>query len=248
METKYHFALLGHPIGHSYSGIYLNNKFRTENKQADYTLIDLPSIDRFPLILQSEHWNGFNVTIPHKSAIIPYLDKLSPTAEAIGAVNTIEIVHKYGEFKTIGHNTDVIGFEQTLRPILCKHHTAALILGTGGASKAVKFVLEKLKIRYISVSRSHTNGCIGYKDLTSEIIKSHKIIINCTPLGMFPNTDTCPDVPYNEITEQHLLYDLVYNPEETLFLQQGKLHHSTIMSGLQMLYAQADASVKIWGI
>lgn len=247
MDKKLHFALLGHPVGHSFSAIYLNNKFKISGINADYNLIDLKSIDDFPFIMQQQEWNGFNVTIPYKKSIIPYLDELSPTAEQIGAVNTVEIIRNQNSVKLIGHNTDITGFEQTLNPLLKKNYEKALILGTGGVAQAVHYVLNKAHIQYLDISRNHnTNDCIAYDEITPKIMQDHKLIINCTPLGMYPNTNTCPDIPYEKLTAEHLLYDLVYNPEETLFLKKGKEQHAATLSGLQMLYIQADTAFNIW--
>lgn len=240
----YHFALIGHPVGHSLSGEWMRERFAQMKIDADYTLVDLPSIADFPSILASEEWHGFNVTIPHKTSIIPYLDSLSPTAQNIGAVNTIEITPDH---RLIGHNTDAVGFRRTLKPhIKPNHRYQTLVLGTGGASLAVRYVLQTLDIEYKLVSRNSGADTMAYSELNEDIVHSHHLIINTTPLGMHPNTDTQPDIPYHAITSQHILYDLVYNPFTTKFLNQGIVHGGTVVHGLDMLHAQADAALDIW--
>lgn len=252
----YHFGLIGHPIDHSLSREWMQQRFVQMHLDADYSLIDLQEIADFPALLGKQKWNGFNVTIPHKRAIIPYLDSLSPTAAAIGAVNTIRITP---EKQLIGDNTDAIGFRTTLLPHLqtgCQYQ--ALVLGTGGASRAVEYVLNTLGIRHIFVSRQTPQSAttqdnlqqkrkiIGYDMLTYEIIREHHLIINTTPLGMYPDIGTMPAIPYNAMTSEHILYDLVYNPLETKFLQQAKAHNAKAVTGIDMLHAQADASLNIW--
>ena len=182
--------------------------------------------------------DGMNVTIPYKQAIIPYLDRLDETAEAIGAVN---VIHKH-----VGYNTDCLGFIDSIRPLLRADDRKALVLGTGGASKAVCYGLRKLGVIPTLVSRTPKAGMLGYQDLTEDIMKDHTLIVNCTPLGMFPEVDACPDIPYAFITAQHLLFDCIYNPEETLFLQKGKAQGATTQNGMEMLYGQAKAAWKIW--
>ncbi len=228
------FALIGHPVEHSFSAQYLNSRFKSEGIDAHYELINLPDISEFQTLIKSGKYNGFNVTIPHKRAIIPYLDSLSPEATAIGAVNVIQITNN----KLIGHNTDIIGFHETLTPLLKPYHTHAVILGTGGASQAVQYVLHKLQIPF---------SLITHKELdTNTITQLAPIIINTTPLGMHPNTDTAPNIDYTQLTDKHLIYDLVYNPTETRFLQLAKQQGATTQNGLAMLHRQADAALKIW--
>ena len=228
------FALIGHPVEHSFSAQYLNSRFKNEGIDAHYELIDLPDIAEFPTLIQSNKYNGFNVTIPHKRAIIPYLDSLSPEATAIEAVNVIQITNN----KLIGHNTDIIGFHETLTPLLKPYHTHAVILGTGGASQAVQYVLHQLNIPF---------RLITHKELDANTITQlAPIIINTTPLGMHPNTDTAPNIDYSQITPNHLIYDLVYNPTETKFLKLAKQQGATTQNGLAMLHRQADAALKIW--
>ena len=228
------FALIGHPISHSFSAQYLNARFKNEDIEAHYELIDMPDLSQFPDLVRSGKYNGFNVTIPHKKAIIPYLDELSPEAKAVGAVNVIEISNN----KLIGHNTDIIGFHNTLTPLLKPYHTHAVILGTGGASQAVQYVLNKLNIPFQLITHAQLD--------TNTITQLAPIIINTTPLGMHPNTDTAPNINYNQLTDKHLLYDLVYNPTETKFLRLGAQHGATIQNGLAMLHSQADEALKIW--
>lgn len=228
------FALIGHPVSHSFSAQYLNSRFQNEGIDAHYDLIDMPDLQQFTDLIRSDKYNGFNITIPHKKAIIPYLDQLSPEAAAIGAVNVIQIKDN----KLIGHNTDIIGFQETFIPLLKPNHTHAVILGTGGASQAVQYVLNQLNIPF---------QLITHKELdTNTITKLAPIIINTTPLGMHPHTNTIPNIDYSQITPNHLIYDLVYNPTETRFLQLAKQQGATTQNGLAMLYAQADAALKIW--
>ena len=228
------FALIGHPVEHSFSAQYLNSRFKNEGIDAHYELIDLPHIAEFPTLIQSGKYDGFNVTIPHKRAIIPYLDSLSPEATAIEAVNVIQITNN----KLIGHNTDIIGFHETLTPLLKPYHTHAVILGTGGASQAVQYVLHQLNIPFRLITHNELD--------TNTITQLAPIIINTTPLGMHPNTNTKPNIDYSQITPNHLIYDLVYNPTETQFLKLAKQQGATTQNGLAMLHRQADAALKIW--
>jgi shikimate dehydrogenase len=228
------FALIGHPVEHSFSAQYLNTRFKNEGIDAHYELIDLPHIAEFPTLIQSGKYDGFNVTIPHKRAIIPYLDSLSPEATAIEAVNVIQITNN----KLIGHNTDIIGFHETLTPLLKPYHTHAVILGTGGASQAVQYVLHQLNIPFRLITHNELD--------TNTITQLAPIIINTTPLGMHPNTNTKPNIDYSQITPNHLIYDLVYNPTETQFLKLAKQQGATTQNGLAMLHRQADAALKIW--
>ena len=229
-----HFALIGHPVSHSFSAQYLNTRFKNEGIDAHYELINMPDLTQFTTLIQSGKYNGFNITIPHKKSIIPYLDSLSPEATAVGAVNVIQIKNN----KLIGHNTDIIGFHETLTPLLKPYHTHAVILGTGGASQAVQYVLRQLNIPFRLVT---------HKQLDASIITDlAPIIINTTPLGMHPNTHTAPNIDYTQLTNKHLIYDLVYNPTETQFLQLAKQQGATTQNGLAMLHCQADAALKIW--
>jgi len=242
------FGLIGYPLDHSFSRGHFSEKFKNENIDAQYLNFSIPTIEECVNI-----WNtndsiaGLNVTIPYKETIIPFLDELSEEAAEIGAVNVIKIIKK-GDKKVLrGYNSDVIGFRESLAPLLKSFHTNALVLGSGGASKAVTYALRKLNISYKIVSRTPKgDNQISYDDITSEMFASHKVIINTSPLGMFPNIDKAPALPYSEVTSNHLFYDLVYNPEETLFLKKGKEKGATIKNGIDMLHLQAKGAWEIW--
>lgn len=239
------FGIIGFPLAHSFSPAYFKKKFAEHNTDALYEPFLLNNIEELPaLLLANPTIQGLNVTIPYKEAVLPYLDELDNTAEEIGAVNCI--VFRNGKKK--GYNTDSIGFEQSLVPFLQPQHTHALILGTGGSSKAVAYVLKQLGIAYRFVSRAKQHDYLVYEELTPEIISQHKLIINTTALGMYPNVESAPALPYEAISAQHLLYDLIYNPEETLFLARGKVQGAAIKNGFEMLQLQADASWDIWSI
>jgi len=236
------YGIIGYPLSHSFSPAYFNKKFEEEGIDASYGTFSLHNIDVLPALLQ-EHKEllGLSVTIPYKETVIPFLDALDPVAEKIGAINCIRLQGG----KTKGYNTDVIGFEKSLAPLLKPNQKHALILGTGGASKAVAYVLNKLGISFQKVSRT-SMGCLHYDDVTADLLQRHQIIINTTPLGMFPQTETYPLLPYEFIGEQHLLYDLVYNPVETKFLSFGKDRGAIIKNGIEMLELQAEESWRIW--
>ena len=241
------YGLIGKKLGHSFSKTYFTQKFKKENlRGVDYRLFPLEHIDDFKkLILQEEGLDGLNVTIPYKEAIIPFLDELDRTAQSVGAVNTI----RFEEGKLIGHNTDVIGFEQSLLPFLEGKNPLrlkAMILGTGGASKAVCYVLNELGIPFIMVSRTKAKGDLTYAEITKELVDAYPLIINTTPLGMSPEVSTCPDIPYDDLNKNNLLYDLVYNPEKTLFLSRGLNNGAKVRNGLSMLELQAEAAWDIW--
>ncbi len=239
------FGLIGKDIGYSFSKSYFTNKFESEGLPHTYQNFDIECIDKFiDIIKDIKELKGLNVTIPYKETVIPFLDKLDKKAKEIGAVNTIKIT----EDGTLnGYNTDYYGFKKSIEPYLKKNHKTALILGTGGVSKAVAYTLKKLGIEYNYVSRTVSNtATYTYENITEEIIENHHIIINCTPLGTYPKTNVCAPIPYDAITESHLLYDLIYNPEETKFLTIGKLKGATICNGLEMLELQADKTWKIW--
>jgi shikimate dehydrogenase len=239
-------GLLGRNISYSFSRSYFKSKFEKEQiTNFSYENFDIDTISKFPdIIKNTKGLKGLNVTIPYKQAVMPYLDKIDKKAETIGAVNTIKIT-KEGEL--IGYNTDCYGFKKSLKPYLEPHHKKALILGTGGASKAITFVLKKLHIDFNYVSRTASKQVhYTYDDLNETIIKEHDIIINCTPLGTFPNIENCPDIPYEFITDKHILFDLIYNPSETTFLKLGKEKNATIINGLRMLELQAEKSWSIW--
>lgn len=243
------FGLIGYPLSHSFSEDYFKDKFRKENiSDKVYQLFPIKRIEQFPgLVLETPSLVGLNVTIPYKESVIQYLDELDEVARDIGAVNCIKIDRYSRENKLIGYNTDVIGFEKTLKPYLKSWHQHAIILGTGGSSKAVAYGLKKLGITFTFISRSpREKSTIGYASLTQAIIQNNFLIINTTPLGMFPGIQNFPPIPYEYLTGQHLLFDLIYNPGKTIFLQKGELQGATILNGLQMLHIQAEKSFEIW--
>jgi shikimate dehydrogenase len=238
-----HFGLIGYPLSHSFSKGYFTEKFIKEGIQnANYDTYPIEKIEDFQSLCKENNFAGLNVTIPYKQSIMAFLDEINKEAANIGAVNTIKFLNG----KKIGYNSDIYGFEMSLKPLLKSHHKNALILGTGGASKAVEYTLKKLDINYIYISRKRENNILSYEDLNEEIINTHHLIINTTPLGMFPNTQDAPNIPYQFLNQQHLLYDLVYNPTETLFLLNGKNKNAQIKNGLEMLYLQAERSWQIW--
>jgi len=239
------FGLIGKDIDYSFSRSHFSEKFKNECLNHNYVNFDIDSIDEFSNIISStKNLKGLNVTIPYKEAVIPYLDKLHKTAKKIGAVNTIKITKKG---KLIGYNTDYFGFEKSIEPLIKKHHKKALILGTGGASKAIAYALERLNIKHQFVSRSQSKkNIISYDSLTENDIKSHQIIINCTPLGTYPKTNECPDILYDAIDNTHLVFDLIYNPEETKFLTIAKIKGASICNGSKMLELQAEKAWNIW--
>lgn len=241
-------GLLGKNISYSFSRTYFKKKFEDENiDNTSYENFDIENIDLFPSIIKkTEGLKGMNVTIPYKEQVMPFLDKINKKAKAIGAVNTIRITKKG---KLVGYNTDCYGFKHTLKPFVKKHHKKALILGTGGASKAVAYTLKEMGISYQYVSRKLSEGIgFSYDTLTEKDISENQIIVNCTPLGTFPNIEACPNIPYAAINKNHILFDLIYNPEETKFLQQGKQNKATIINGANMLKLQAEKSWSIWDL
>ncbi len=243
------FGLIGYPLTHSFSEKYFLEKFSRESiDDCNYKLFPLKQIEQFPeLIKDNISLQGLNVTVPYKESVIRYLDKMSDVVREIGAVNCIKIAKTEQGTQLIGYNTDVFGFETSLKPHLKSWHQHAIILGTGGSAKAVAYVLKKLGINYTYVSRKPVNkDAISYPDLTKLFIKSHLLIINTTPLGMFPLTKNFPKIPYDHLSVQHLLFDLIYNPEQTQFLKKGKLQGATILNGLEMLHVQAEKSFEIW--
>ena len=281
------YGLIGHPLGHSFSKAYFTEKFSREKIDACYENFDIENLAQFlsslrGAIATKQSIRGFNVTIPYKEAIIPYLNEIDETAKEIGAVNTVKVMEN-GKLK--GFNTDILGIEATLfgteatntslrgatatKQSTCRRTSNyrrtcglprsltlarnddglnALILGTGGASKAVQYVLKKHHLPYHLVSRDPNKGHFTYETLSPEIIKEHQLIINATPVGMAPNIDESPAIPYEALTAQHILFDLIYNPEETQFLRNGKAKGAQTISGLTMLYAQAKASWEIWNL
>lgn len=240
------FGLLGKNISYSFSRGYFTDKFeKLKLKKSKYVNFDLQNIEDFPkIITENKNLKGINVTIPYKEEIIPFLSKIDKTAKKIGAVNTIKFT-KRGNLK--GYNTDVVGFENSLIPLLKKHHKRALILGTGGASKAIAYALNRNDIKYKFVSRNPEGKKeISYDSLTQDVIEKHTIIINSTPLGTFPDVDKCPNIPYQFITKNHILYDLIYNPAITAFLSKGREKEAITKNGLEMLELQAEESWRIW--
>ena len=244
--AKHQFGLVGKNISYSFSKGYFGEKFEKLNlEDYSYDNLDFQNIEDFPeFIKQNPTISGLNVTIPYKEAIIPFLDKLSKRAIEIGAVNTIKIT-KSGKLK--GFNTDYIGFQKSIEPLLNVNHKKALILGTGGASKAVAYALKQLEIPYLFVSRNDIGDAIGYNQINEKTFEEFQIIINCTPVGTFPNTNTFPEIPYEYFTTNHLAFDLIYNPAETLFLKKAKEQGAIVKNGLEMLTLQAEKSWDIWG-
>lgn len=241
------FGIIGYPLSHSFSPGFFASKFEQEGLvHCRYEAFPLPSIDLLPQLLrENPNLEGLNVTIPHKSAVIALLDSLSEEAKAIGAVNVVKI----RDGRLYGHNSDVFGFEQSLGnflPTPIPQGFKALVLGTGGASKAVQFVLKKMEVPFKLVSRIATGCSIDYQLITEELLLSHHLVVNTTPLGMSPQVDTCPPMPYEHLTTSHFLYDLVYNPEKTRFLAQGEARGSKVLNGLPMLYLQAEKAWEIW--
>lgn len=241
------YGLIGYPLVHSFSISYFNEKFQNENIDAIYENYEISSIEQLTEVLDTNpELRGLNVTIPYKEKVISYLDSLSPEAREIGAVNVIKIEHKGKKTVLKGYNSDVIGFTRSIEPLLEPYHKKALILGTGGASKAIEFGLKSLKLETLKVSRTGKGGAIKYEDLTTEMIKEYNVIVNCTPCGMFPHSDECPKLPYDAMDSHTLLYDLIYNPDETLFLNKGKEKGAVVKNGLEMLLLQAFASWEFW--
>ena len=235
-----HFGIIGYPLVQSFSAKYFNEKFAREGIDAEYSLYPLDDLRLDDVRLNDllDRLDGMNVTIPYKQAVIPFLERLDETAQAIGAVNVI--------CRRVGYNTDCLGFIDSLKPLLREYDRKALVLGTGGASKAVCYGLRKLGISPTLVSRTPKDGQLGYSDLTAAVMAEHTVIVNCTPLGMFPDIDSCPAIPYEQITAQHLLFDCVYNPEQTLFLRKGAAQGAQTKNGLEMLFGQAKAAWAIW--
>jgi shikimate dehydrogenase len=246
------FGLIGYPLGHSFSKKYFTQKFEKENiSDARYELFPLPDIAEFnTLIRKRPQLKGLSVTIPHKEVVIPFLDELSEEAKVIGAVNTIKITRNQNIIHAKGHNTDVFGFTKSLKETGRNFHQA-LILGSGGASKAVAYALAKTGIQYHTVTRNKKNKSkefLAYNELDKSLIQNSDLIINTTPLGTFPNPEQAPDIPYKHITDNHFLFDLVYNPSETLFMKKGKTQGAVVKNGLMMLHYQADKAAEIFKI
>lgn len=244
-NKKVSFGLVGKNIPYSFSKKYFTEKFEKLNL-SDYEFhnFDIDNINKLPKILKKyPQLKGLSITIPYKEQVIEFLDEISIEAKEIGAVNCIKIIDK----KLVGFNTDIYGFENSFKPLLKSNHQKAIILGTGGASKAIKYVLTKLSIPYISVSRNPgKDDEISYPSLTDAIIKEYQIIINCTPVGTFPSINKYPKIPYKCLNETNYLFDLIYNPSETILLKNGKKRGATIKNGLEMLEIQAEKAWEIW--
>lgn len=233
-----HFGIIGYPLLHSFSAKYFNEKFQKEQIEAEYSLYPIVENELEQVRDLLNHLDGMNITLPYKQTIIPYLKGLDDTAATIGAVN---VVHNH-----IGYNTDCLGFMESIQPLLRSYDKKALVLGTGGAAKAICYGLTKLQIAPTLVSRTPHEQAIGYDAIDQSIMDTHSIIINCTPLGMLPDVESCPNIPYEMISNRHLLFDCIYNPEETLFLKKGRLQGASTQNGMRMLIGQANAAWKIW--
>ena len=242
------YGLIGYPLGHSFSISYFNQKFQDEGINAVYENFEIPDVDLLNEVVDSNpNLKGLNVTIPYKEKVMQYLDTISPEARAIGAVNVIRVTHEGTKIKLKGYNSDVIGFTQSIEPMLDKKwHKKALILGTGGASKAIDYGLRNLGLETVFVSRYERPGTIQYETITPEVVKDYNVIVNCTPVGMYPKTEECPKLPYEAMDSHTILYDLIYNPDETLFMKRGAEHGAQVKNGLEMLLLQAFASWEFW--
>ena len=241
------YGLLGYPLVHSFSQNYFNQKFESESIDAEYINFEIPDVGMLmEVVAENENLNGLNVTIPYKEQVIPFLDEIDPAASEVGAVNVIKFIRGKDGLRLKGYNSDIIGFTDSIKSLLKPHHQSALVLGTGGAAKAVSYSLRKLGLEVQLVSRRKSANTLVYEELTKNDLKTHKVIVNTTPLGMYPNVDTCPDIPYRYLTSQHLCYDLIYNPDETLFLKNSRLAGAQVKNGLEMLLLQAFASYSIW--
>jgi len=240
------FGLIGYPLGHSFSKRFFTEKFESEHIDAVYESYPIENIQKFSELITDVEFSGLNVTIPYKEQVIPFLDELDENAAEIGAVNVVKFIRSNNTLTLKGFNTDAIGFENSLRPYLKPHHTKALILGTGGASKAIKFILQKLGIETMYVSRTQADDRCTYFDLNEQIISDFTVIVNASPVGTFPKVNDCPAIPYQYLSDKHLLFDVVYNPAETLFLKKGREQGAVGLNGEQMLVEQALAAWKIW--
>lgn len=241
------YGLIGFPLTHSFSRNYFNQKFEAEGINAQYLNFELPDIGDFmEVVSEYPTLSGLNVTIPYKEQVLPYLNEIDDDAAKIGAVNVIKIIRDKGDIRFKGYNSDIIGFSDSIAPLLNDRRTSALVLGTGGASKAVVRGLQNLGVNTTLVSRASRPGVITYNDLTPDIIAQNLIIVNTTPLGMYPHVDECPDIPYQYLTKEHLCYDLLYNPDVTLFMRKAAQQGAETKNGLEMLLLQAFAAWNIW--
>ncbi len=241
------YGLIGAKLGHSFSKDFFSKKFAKEGISAEYRNFEIDNIEKFSDIIEYGVY-GLNITIPYKEQVIDFLDKIDPIAEKIGAVNVVKIVRNADNLETIGYNSDIVGFTESIRPLIENHHKKALILGTGGASKAVIEGLKLMNIKSQLVSRTKSPNTITYSELSSNLLEEYTIIVNTTPLGMFPNTDSFPDIPYEFLSNKHLCYDLTYNPEETRFLKLSRNNGAKTKNGLEMLILQALESWRIWNM
>lgn len=237
------YGLIGRHLSHSFSPRYFAKKFERLKLNSEYQIFEIDDISKITTIAAREDIAGLNVTIPYKQSVIQHLDKMSKNAYEIGAVNTIRKL-KSGKLK--GYNTDWIGFKQALQPLLKSHHQSALILGTGGSSRAVAFALQQMGIQYLHVSRTAKDDAVSYDELDLMMFNRHQIIINCTPLGTFPDVDNAPNLPYHYFTAKHIAFDLIYNPEETMFMKLAAKNGAVVSNGYQMLVNQAEKAYKIW--
>ncbi len=245
------YGLIGKNLSHSFSPDYFKKKFQNLGIKADYKIFELNDITEFPkLIANNPDIKGLNVTIPYKRSLSQFMDFVDEPVKITGSINTIKIQRKNNKILLSAYNTDVIGFEETIVPLLKKkENVKALILGSGGSANSVAYVLRKFGIEFSIVSRNPSgSGQVSYQMIDKEIIKTHLLIINTTPIGMYPDIGSLPQLPYDHITDKHILYDLIYNPSDTLFLQKGREHGATCINGLKMLEIQADASWSIWNI
>lgn len=241
------YGLIGFPLGHSFSQKFFTQKFSAERIDARYDLFPLSSIGELPkLMADVDNFAGFNVTIPYKQEVMAFLDDLDEQARQIGAVNVVKISYEDGKRVLKGFNSDAYGFTESIRPMLNASHKKALVLGSGGASKAVVYSLRKLGVYPVVVSRHAAEGMLTYGDLDSDIMKEYTVIVNASPVGMSPKVDACPDIPYNMLTPAHVCFDLVYNPEETLFLKKAKEMGAAVKNGLEMLHIQAEGAWLYW--
>jgi shikimate dehydrogenase len=242
------YGLLGYPLEHSFSKTYFNQKFEAEHIDAEYVNFEISDVKELKnIVKENTNLRGLNVTLPYKTLVISLLDDIDEDAHLIGAVNVIAFKKgSFGKFKLKGYNSDIIGFKQSIKPLLNESHRKALILGTGGSSKAVFQGLKQLGIASTFVSRTIKDFCITYEEISPETLEQYTVIINTTPVGMYPYINDCPHIPYGLLTSKHLLYDLLYNPDETLFMRKGKEQGATVKNGLEMLLLQAFASWKIW--
>lgn len=247
-DTKV-YGLIGYPLGHSFSQTFFNQKFEAEGINARYENFAIPDIGDFmEVFAETPNLDGLNVTIPYKQQVMAYLNDVDPVAQRVGAVNVIQVIRGKADndFRLIGFNSDIVGFTRSIAPLLQPHHKRALVLGTGGASRAVCCGLQDVGVEPQLVSRTKRDGVLTYDELTPEVMASHTVIVNTTPLGMYPHVDECPDIPYDLINSDFLCYDLLYNPDTTLFMKRTEEHGATVKNGLEMLLLQAFESWEIW--